>query len=383
MEQNRLTEILYKSISPVVCAVGQAYCICIPVAKPALISILIGDEEYAAHDNGVRSSKTGIQKIRIPMTALDAEKQYTVRVRPVLAREPYHPPTLPPFEKAFDFSPIEKTEDIRIYHLSDVHGETEAASLAGRFFNGGKPDLLILNGDISSSSKTEAEILRLFEIAFNITGGSCPVIITRGNHDCRGQFADRLSEYYPEQNGSFFYSVRLGPVWFLVLDCGEDKNDDHCEYGHTAYYHPYRLAETAYIEDVIRNAAREYMTPDVLYKIVLSHIPFMHTDFDPNKNVHEFDIEQPLYTRWCEMLREEIKPDFGLFGHVHTTGLFSPGGRYDNKNFGIPMILGGRPDHEQHNVVGTALLLNEKSVSIRFTDKSHTVLSEALIINNN
>ncbi|MBO5269618.1 MAG: serine/threonine protein phosphatase, partial [Clostridia bacterium] len=77
-------------------------------------------------------------------------------------------------------------------------------------------------------------------IAAGVTKGRIPVVFARGNHDTRGKYAERLANHTPTDNGRSYYSVRLGKLWMLVLDCGEDKNDDHAEYGHTMCCHAFR-----------------------------------------------------------------------------------------------------------------------------------------------
>lgn len=49
-------------------------------------------------------------------------------------------------------------------------------------------------------------------------------------------------------NGNTFYDFTLGDIAGIVLDCGEDKTDDHAEYGHTVACHGFRLRETRWLE---------------------------------------------------------------------------------------------------------------------------------------
>ena len=163
----------------------------------------------------------------------------------------------------------------------------------------------------------------------------------------------------------------------MILDCGEDKNDDHREYAGTIAFHKYRQKETDFFRSVISNAVKEYQADDVLYKCVISHIPFMHTDFDPAAGIHEFDIEIDTYTEWVQMLNCDIKPDFGLFGHVHQVDVIEGSGKYNNKGFAAPIILGGKP--ENNTVYGCAVTLKENTAEILFTDETHCVVSSRII----
>ena len=363
---------LFFEIRPVVCAAGDRYVICIPTPVHVLMSVFIRGEEYTNDACGVKISSCDVQKFNVPRTSLDAVKEYTVEYE-IIYREAYCSKKEKPVKKTFAFHPIENNADVHIYHLSDVHGKKDAAIAAATYF-GGPPDLLILNGDISSSSQTVTETMLPLDIAFAVTQGERPCIITRGNHDLRGLMAERIGDFYPLYNGSFYYTVRLGPLWFLVLDCGEDKNDDHVEYAGTIAFHQYRKRETEFIRTLTREPAAQYKDDGIRCRIVLSHIPFMHTDYNPERGVHEFDIEQETYGEWVSLINDYIRPEFGLFGHVHRVGIVSGNGKYNEKGFYAPMVLGGKPVDD--DVIGCAVTVNSTGAEIVFNGKNCIPLSK-------
>ena len=57
--------------------------------------------------------------------------------------------------------------------------------------------------------------------------------------------------------GNTYYTFRIGSVWGMFLDCGEDKLDSHEEYGGTVCFHRFRERETAFIKDVIARSGEE------------------------------------------------------------------------------------------------------------------------------
>lgn len=348
-------------IFPAVCAAGENYIICVPSPVSVIMSVFVGQEEFTNDVCGVKTSSCLVQKFEVPMALLDRVKEYTVTYE-IIYREAYCSAKEPPVTKTFRFYPIDKTEDIRIFHLSDVHGRKTAALKAGAYF-GEDLDLLILNGDISSSTQTASESLLPLKIAAMLTKGEKPCIITRGNHDLRGKYAERIDQFYPLDHGRFYYTAKLGPVWFLVLDCGEDKDDGHREYAGTVAFHKYRQKETEFIEKLIQ--CGEGNSADIRYRIVISHIPFMHTDFDPEKGVHEFDIEIETYSRWVDLINSGIHPNFGLFGHIHRTGVVRGIQRFNEKGFSAPLVFGGRP--VEHSVEGCGITLLSDRAEIIFS----------------
>ena len=362
-------------ICPAVCAAGENYIICVPTPVPVLMSVFIAGEEFTNDFCGVKISSTHVQKFTVPQALLDRAKKYTV-VYEIIYREAYSSKKEAPVREDFAFQPIEKTDDIRIYHLSDVHGRKDPAISAAQYF-GSALDLLILNGDISSSSQTVEETLLPLKIAFNVTKGQKPCIITRGNHDLRGLLAERIDEFYPLDHGLFYYSVYLGPIRIMVLDCGEDKNDDHSEYAGTIAFHKYRQKETAFIQDTVALQGREKPRSD-RYRFVLSHIPFMHTDYDPQRGVHEFDIEQDTYSYWVKLLNDNWKPDFGLFGHIHRIGMIRGEAKFNEKGFAAPIVFGGKPLDD--DVFGCAIRLKDNRAEISFNGKDCTPVQKCYIM---
>lgn len=99
--------------------------------------------------------------------------------------------------------------------LADAHGTFEspvgvAKTFAERY---GGIDLLILNGDILEHSGDAGKFILYYQIAEALTGGEIPVVISRGNHDLRGKYAEKLADYMPNENGNSFYTFRIGNLW--------------------------------------------------------------------------------------------------------------------------------------------------------------------------
>lgn len=369
---------------PVVCAVGSDYVICVPVKKKVLMKIEVDGEFFYCHSNGVRKSDTKVQRIIVPSEKLNKAKKYTIIYEVINCRLPYSCDKQSPVKVDFSFRPIEKEEGIKIYHLSDVHGFEKAAVKAGSFF-GDELDLLILNGDIASSSDTADDIMLTYRIAYEITKGEIPCVISRGNHDLRGKYAEKLEEFLPVDNGKSYFTVKLGSMWILVLDCGEDKPDDHVEYSGTVAFHQFRESENRFIDKIIENSKTEYDAENVKYRFVLCHVPFCFDNTEECKGERPFDIEKEIYTEWCGKIRENIKPDFSLFGHLHVVDVCAPGNQFDNKGLGSNIIIGGKPVHikgKAKNMIGTAMNIEKDTVRVRFTDSAKTVYEDKIIKNS-
>lgn len=355
---------------PGVYAVDDKYELIIPVNTPTVMWVEIGEKKYYDDSNGILRSDCTTHKITVPMDVLDDAGKYSVCYRVVYERSPYHPSLSDVLCWESEFYPIPtEQEQINVYHISDAHGDSDHTVDAGRYFDN-KLDLLILNGDIIDHCGNAASFLTIHRITGNITYGQIPTVFSKGNHDTRGKFAERFHELTPTNNGKPYFTFRLGPVWGIVLDCGEDKPDDHPEYGNTVCFHQFRLNQTEFIKNVIDSADEEYASPDVKYRLVISHVPFAHTNRPP------FDIEVELYTEWCRLLRDHIKPDLMISGHLHQTFVCPIGGNIDHKGQPAPVVVGSRHIYteDKDDFVGAAITLCGNSAKVLFTDGDKQVV---------
>lgn len=357
---------------PVVFAVGHDYQIMVPVVTEAMVSCEINGKTYYDANNGVINTATRVRRMTVPQAELNAAKEYTLCCRVVKKRAEYYTKTEPLQKKTYAFRPLEKTENIKIFMLPDTHDHVKASIAAAQYF-GKELDLLILNGDISEGLSGYNNIAQIYKIAGGVTNGEIPVVYARGNHELRGAMAEQLPLYAPVRDGYFYYTFRLGPVWGIVLDCGEDKDDGHAEYGHAVACHDFRVKETEYLKRVIANAASEYDAADVKYRLIVCHVPFMHINNKP------FDIELDIYREWCKLLRENVKPQLMLCGHFHTIRVVRPGHAWDNLGEPCPVVIGSRPGGSMDDYTGTAIEMSVQKAAIHFVHSTLKIQGEDVI----
>ena len=355
---------------PSVFAVGKEYQIFVPVKVPCLMWVRVGEECFYDHSNGILRSDVTTHKISIPIKALDKAREYTVCARRMIERKPYFPEVSDVMEYTSPFRPVPENRPIHIYHLADAHNRVEDPVSAGRYF-GDELDLLVLNGDIPNHAGDVVYFSAIHKIASEITKGQIPVVFSRGNHDTRGFAAEKLEEYTPTDNGRSYFTFRLGSLWGIVLDCGEDKPDSHEEYGHTTCFEAFRKEETAFLHRTVQNAKEEYRAEGVRYRLVICHIPFSFTPRPP------FNIETDTYTEWCRLLREEICADLMLSGHHHKCYLSEVGSSYDHKGQPCPLVVASR--FEEGKFVGGAITLDGDTCHIAFTGNQKEVEDEYTI----
>ncbi len=352
---------------PTVYAIGNEYQIIVSVKKSTLMWVEINGRNYYDDSNGILRSESPTHILKVPMAELDKAKKYTICYREIVGeRLPYFNKTTELKKISFNFRPVQG-DNIKIYSIADAHNRVETPVAAGKFW-GDDLDLLILNGDIPDDGRKIEHFVTIHQIAGNITKGEIPVIYSRGNHDMRGKFAEKLSEHSPTQNGNSYFTFRVGALWGIVLDCGEDKPDDHVEYGNTIACHAFRLRQTEFLKQVIANAENEYKQNGVKYKLVVSHVPFSQVPNPP------FNIEQDIYREWCKLLRDEVKPHLMISGHTHRQYVILEKSENDHLGQPCPVVVGSHPSNDFYR--GTAMEFAPTSVEVLFTDDKKTVLEK-------
>ncbi len=353
---------------PVVYAVGNEYQIMALVKQdlPVVMWVEVNGKSYYDASNGVLRSARSSHRMTVPQSELNAAKEYTLCCHVLTKRKAYFTQTEPLQKKTYKFRPLEKTENIKFFMLGDCHNRVKAPIAVTQYY-GKDLDLLILNGDILDRSEKYSDLINLFKVAGGATNGEIPVVYARGNHEPRGVMAEELEYYSPLRNGYSYFTFRVGPIWGIALDCGEDKPDGHDAYGHTIACHPFRLEETEYLKSVIANADKEYNAPDVKYRLVVCHIPFIRGNF-----------EADIYREWCKLLRENVKPNLMLSAHYHRLKVVRPGDEWDKNGIPCTVVIGSRTG-KGDDYTGTAVELTEKNAAVRFVNFTQKVEGEDVI----
>lgn len=365
----------YMLTYPTVFAVGDRYNIFVPFSDEVIMWVKVGDRAYYDHCNGILRSNTHMHRVELPISALDEAKCYTVVYKKMIERKPYFSTSEPERELTLDFKPVGNDGEINIYHIADAHNLVDEPVAAGQLF-GEDLDLLVLNGDIPNHSGDINNFNAICEIASGVTQGQRPVVFARGNHDARGIHAEDMPNYIPIRNGKTYYTFRVGCVWGILLDCGEDKRDTNEEYGGTVCFHQFREEETDFIREVIANADKEYAAEGVKYKLLISHVDFAHVDNPP------FDIEREIYSEWTRLMREFVKPDLAIHGHHHQTFISRVGSDFDSLGQPCTAIIGSKPINfkgEDRGFVGCGITLYpDGKKRVIFNDHKGSVLADEI-----
>jgi predicted phosphodiesterase len=211
--------------------------------------------------------------------------------------------------------------------LNDRHEKVAplAASLAS--VNWTNVDLAFFNGDMVNDAKDEQQFYQcLVDPCARSFATTIPMIYVRGNHDARGSFARRLPDFFPTDSGRFYYTIRQGPVAFVVLDSGEDKTDESVEYSGLVAFEPYLRQQVTWL-------AREIEEPSfrtARFRVCFLHIP-------PAKRPNPKFVRQQWLMDNVVPLLNRGKVDLLICAHTHRYTVQASG----QNGMDFPMIVGG------------------------------------------
>ena len=180
-------------------------------------------------------------------------------------------------------------------------------------------EFLVHGGDAFGSIENEDQLFAKFLRPFKERLEHKPLVFARGNHEFRGPFARRLYDYLPTPTGEFYYTFDAGPVHFLVLDTGEDKDDDTNVYAGLNKTEPYREQEFAWLQEHIRTDQRISEAP---FRVILMHAPnWGWVNEEPGK--------------WTE-LANRAGVDLVIAGHTHRYS-WDPAGT-NGRDYGVLVV---------------------------------------------
>ena len=309
------------SYESVVYAVEDEYQIVFTTSDNAIAWVNIGGKEYYDLYAGSMKSADKVHKITIPQEILDEAGAYAINYRQMIYRGPFGGYLGEHQTQHYSFRPVDSSNGLQYFAISDVHEAVEAATAAATadmqqiaIPEITETDFIVLLGDLVSMVETEKDVQLANELAFKITKGEIPVIYARGNHEIKGEYAEELYKYVGSKDQQYAYTVTLGDddVFAVVLDMGEDHEDDWWEYYETAQFDLYRQEQTEMLEQILADGEYE----NYKYRLMACHIPVVYVD----KNGYF----ESFRNDWTALLNE-MDLDIGLSGHKHVLWPLIPG----------------------------------------------------------
>jgi endonuclease/exonuclease/phosphatase family metal-dependent hydrolase/Icc-related predicted phosphoesterase len=235
--------------------------------------------------------------------------------------------------------------DFRVIVYNDLHSNMAMFDKLHALVEQKPYDLVIFNGDCFDDPEVEDNIVMRLQ-AYNprLRSDEIPAIYLRGNHETRGEYSMYLWDYLGRMGGDRSYSAfSLGDTRFVLLDCGEDKPDDHWVYYDMNDFTQYRADQAEFLMKEIKSRAFRRAK----HRVMIHHIPIYG-----NKD------EQYNFCSDC-WLPVLAKAPFSvaLNGHTHRHRVIEKGEAENN----FPVVIGGGNRED----TGTVMVLEKKGGVLR------------------
>lgn len=233
----------------------------------------------------------------------------------------------------------DKKKDLRVIVYNDIHSNLKMFDKLHSLVEHKPYDLVVFNGDCFDDVEVlERDIIsRLDTYTKRYKSDEVPAIFVRGNHETRGEYSGLLWDYLGRMNGRSYSAFNFGDTRFVLLDCGEDKPDDHWVYYDMNDFTQHRQDQAVFLKNEI--ASKEFKSANK--RILIHHIPIY------GKGLDKFN---PCGDLWKPVL-EKAPFNVSLNAHMHRYNYIKKG--EDKNNF--PVIVGGG----NKDAAGTVMVLEK------------------------
>ena len=218
--------------------------------------------------------------------------------------------------------PATDTDSFTAVVFNDLHQHTQTFRSLCQQIKNVNYDFVVFNGDcVDDPVDHEQATTFISELTEGVCGDRIPTFFMRGNHEIRNAYSIGLRDHYDYVGDRTYGSFNWGDTRIVMLDCGEDKPDDHWVYYGLNDFTQLRNEQVDFLKKEL--SSKEFKKAGK--RVLIHHIPLYGND---GKNL--------CANLWTKLL-EKAPFNISLNAHTHKYA-YHPKGELGNN---YPVIIGG------------------------------------------
>lgn len=218
--------------------------------------------------------------------------------------------------------PATDTDSFTAVVFNDLHQHTQTFRALCQQIKNVNYDFVVFNGDCVDDPVGHNQATSFIsELTEGVCGDRIPTFFMRGNHEIRNAYSIGLRDHYDYVGDRTYGSFNWGDTRIVMLDCGEDKPDDHWVYYGLNDFTQLRNEQVDFLKKEL--SSKEFKKAGK--RVLIHHIPLYGND---GKNL--------CANLWTKLL-EKAPFNISLNAHTHKYA-YHPKGELGNN---YPVIIGG------------------------------------------
>ena len=218
--------------------------------------------------------------------------------------------------------PATDTDSFTAVVFNDLHQHTQTFRSLCQQIKNVNYDFVVFNGDCVDDPVDHNQATSFIsELTEGVCGDRIPTFFMRGNHEIRNANSIGLRDHYDSVGDRTYGSFNWGDTRIVMLDCGEDKPDDHWVYYGLNDFTQLRNEQVDFLKKEL--SSKEFKKAGK--RVLIHHIPLYGND---GKNL--------CANLWTKLL-EKAPFNISLNAHTHKYA-YHPKGELGNN---YPVIIGG------------------------------------------
>lgn len=238
--------------------------------------------------------------------------------------------------------PVADTDSFTAIVFNDLHQHTQTFRALCRQIQNIDYDFAVFNGDcVDDPVDHEQATTFISELTEGVRSDRIPTFFMRGNHEIRNAYSIGLRNHFDYVGDKTYGSFNWGDTRIVMLDCGEDKKDDHWVYYDLNDFTQLRNEQVDFLKKEL--SGKDFKKAKK--RVLIHHIP-----------LYGNDGENLCAGLWTELL-EKAPFNVSLNAHTHTYA-YHPKGELGNN---YPVIIGGGYKMDS----ATVMILEKKKDELR------------------